>query len=83
MKRVVPRWESMRYDGTNGDEVCQFLTPPAELVSEANGVLVYSVQGWEQPVKQGDYVLRESTENPWGMVLSAEEYERRYVELPE
>jgi hypothetical protein len=73
----------MRYDGTNGLAVCTFLTPPAELVSEADGQLVYSVQGFEQPVKQGDYVLREGSESPWGMVLPAEEYARRYVELPD
>lgn len=83
MATVVPRWDAMRYDGTNGAAVCAFMTPPAELVSEAGGALVYSVQGWEQPVKEGDYVLREGTESPWGMVLSAEEYKRRYVELPE
>lgn len=82
MKQVVPRWESMRYDGTNGDAVCAFMTPPADLVSEAGGLLVYSVQGYEQPVKTGDYVLREGSESPWGMVISAEEYARRYVELP-
>jgi len=83
MARVVPRVESKRYDGSNGGEICAFLTPPAELVSEEGGVLVYSVQGWEQPVKQGEYVLREGTESPWGTVLSAEEYAQRYVELPE
>ncbi len=83
MRRVVPRWESMRYDGSNGAEVCAFMTPPAELVSEEGGALVYSVQGFEVPVKTGDYVLRDGAEDPWGMVLSAEEYARRYVELPE
>ena len=83
MKRVVPRLDSVQYDGANGDVICQMMTPPAKKVSEADGVLVYEVQGFEQSVSQGDYVLREGLESPWGMVLSAEEYTRRYVELPE
>jgi len=83
MAKVVPRWDSVRYDGTNGTEICAFLTPPATLVSEKDGLLVYEVQGYEQPVRTGDYVLREGTESPWGSVISAEEYARRYRELPE
>lgn len=83
MARVVPRLESARYDGTNGAQICASLTPPATLISEEGGVLVYEVQGFEQSVSEGDYVLREGSESPWGTVVSAKEYAQRYVELPE
>ncbi len=83
MKRVVPRLDALQYDGTNGDEICQMMTPPAVKISESDGRLLYEVQGFETPVNQGDYVLREGLDSQWGMVLSAEEYTRRYVELPE
>lgn len=81
--RIVPRWESMLYDGSNGDAICQFLTPPAEKISEEGGVLVYEVQGYQQPVNQGEYVLRSGASAAWGTVLTPQEYRDRYYELPE
>jgi hypothetical protein len=44
---------------------------------------VYEVQGYQQQVNQGDYILREGLSAMWGTVLSAEEYQNRYYELPE
>ena len=84
MKQIVPRWEAEQYDGTNGAFICgSFLTPPATLVSETDGVLIYEVQGYQRTVNLNDYVLRESSVDPWGSVMSPEEYAQRYAELPD
>jgi hypothetical protein len=84
MKRIVPRWESVQYDGTNGDFICgEFLTPPATKISEDGGVLVYEVQGYQRTVNLNDHVLREGSLDPWGSAMSPTEYAQRYYELPE
>lgn len=81
--KVVVLREAILYDGTNGNYVCNtFITPPARLVSETDGVLVYEVQEVQFTVNQGDYVMRESRTDPWAGVVPAAEYQDRYFELP-
>ncbi|MEU0207338.1 hypothetical protein [Streptomyces canus] len=81
--KVVVLREAVPYDGTNGNFICNtFITPPARLVSETGGVLVYEVQEVQFTVNQGDYVMRESLNDPWAGVVSAAEYRDRYYELP-
>jgi hypothetical protein len=84
--RAVERWELLVYDGTNGDEILAFATPPLVKVSEANGVLVCMVEGYEDDpytIRTGSVVMRNRLKAQWPTVMSPEEYADRYYQLPD
>ncbi|MDX3527131.1 hypothetical protein P1P75_11925 [Streptomyces sp. ID05-39B] len=57
MPIVVPRYEAMQYDGTNGQAVVDWLKGTVELVSDDGNQLVVDFLGSQRTIPAGGWVI--------------------------
>lgn len=83
MARVVFNFESVQYDGTNGDHICDTWLTGCTKVSDNGSVLVYEdgTDHNQHVVNLGDYVIRHSAQDPEGRVQTPSQYASNYHEL--
>lgn len=81
MVRVVYNFESIQYDGTNGQFICGTWMNIG-LVSDDGQTLVYSTPEGTNTVHLNDYVIRQGLADQWGRVMPPDQYAAEFHELP-
>lgn len=80
MAQIVQNWESVQYNGTNGDYICDTWLNVSK-VSESGGILVYATPEGNVTVNTNDYVLRNGSNDEWGTVVSPSVYADKWHEI--
>lgn len=86
MPLVVPRYESMQYDGTNGPAVIDWLCGTAELVSDDGHELVLDVVGSQRTIAAGGWVIAGAGGTDFRVFsteATAGDYAAYWLELPD
>ncbi|GGZ28073.1 hypothetical protein [Streptomyces nitrosporeus] len=81
---VVPRYESMQYDGTNGELLAEWALTATYVETFEDGTLSLLINNYglvyDQQVKVGWWALRSS--GMWQGAMSPEMYAREWAEIP-
>ncbi|WP_329423977.1 hypothetical protein [Streptomyces sp. NBC_01268] len=84
MPLIVPRFESMRYDGTNGDEIVAWLNGSVDLVLDDGEQLIVNFIGSNRTILVGGWVIAGGTGAGRGFYTeqAAADYANGWAELP-